>query len=168
MRSVFRFMPLWVILLVAGCAADGGLRNPFADEADQPAVSAMPANPYFFGEFPDIPIPSDMKASSGGTFVTMSQGMKTGTQTFSGRVEVLSLMNTMRRNMGEQGWTVRSLLRTSNESVLVFEKADRIATLVFDDGMVYTDMRVFVSSRMEGDTGRNTAPQSGGAQKLSQ
>lgn len=177
MRFIFRLLPLCAFLMAAGCAADGGFRNPFENEADQPAVSTAPVNPYFFGEFPGIPIPNDMKESSGNTFAAESQGMKTGTQRFSGRLEVVSLMNAMRRNMADQGWTLRSLLRSAKESVLVFEKKNRMATMVFSDGMVYTDMHIFVSSRMDGDTGQYDAPsasgsksvlQSGGVQQLSQ
>ncbi len=174
MHSVFRLMPLFAVLAAAGCASDGGLENPFASEADQPAVSTatVTADPYYFDEFPDVPIPRDMTESSGDTFVTVSQGTKTGTQTFSCRVEVATLMNTMRKDMAEQGWALRSLLRTSNDSVLVFEKSDRIATLVFSDGTIYTDMRIFVSSRMDGDPGQSAAPAAapkpGSVQKLSQ
>ena len=133
-------------LLLGGCAKDGSLTNPFEDK---PA----PATPYFYGEFSDIPIPNDMGESSGNTFVTFApNGQKCGVQKFSGRVELVSLMNSMRRNMASNGWTLRSLLR-SKESILVFEKSDRIATLVFADGMVFTDMRVFMSPRLQGDSG---------------
>lgn len=166
MRSVFRLLPLCAALVAVGCTADGGFRNPFADEADQPAVSTAPVNPYFTGEFPDIPIPKEMKESSGSTFVTESQGMKTGTQTFSGQLEMVSLMNSMRRNMANDGWTLRSMQRAAKDSVLVFEKSNRIATLVFNDGMVFTDMRIFVSSRMNGDTGQYDTPSASGSKTV--
>ncbi len=175
---------LCLVVLLGGCAKDGSFSNPFADP--QPA----PTSPYYIGEFPDIPIPNDMSEASGDTFVTFApNGLKCGTQRFSGRVELVSLMNTMRRNMAANGWTLRSLLR-SKESILVFEKSDRIASLVFSDGMVFTDMRLFLSPRLQGDSSGvdlqtyttpgaqksagagkpagNPAPSSGGTQKLNQ
>ena len=60
-------------------------------------------------------------------------------------------MNTMRRNMAGNGWTLRSVLR-AKDSTLVFEKPDRIASFQLSDGLIFTDMRLFVSSRLEGDS----------------
>ena len=85
-------------------------------------------------------------------------------------------MNSMRKNMAANGWSLRSLLR-SKDSILVFEKPDRVATLVFADGMVFTDMEIFVSPRMQGDSANldikaystpGVTSSSDGKQKLSQ
>jgi hypothetical protein len=93
-----------------------------------------------------------MSEARGDTFITFTpSGLKCGVQRFSGRVEIVSLMNTMRRNMSSSGWSLRSLLRAS-ESVLVFEKTDRLATIQISDGMISTDMRITVTSRLAGDS----------------
>ena len=161
------------LVLLAGCASDGSLTNPFA--SPEPASGSS----FYFGEFPDVPIPNDMSESRGDTFVTFApSGIKCGVQRFTGRVEAVSLMNTMRRNMSSQGWILRSLMR-SKESALVFEKGDRVATFQVTDGLIFTEMRVFVSSRLEGDSGavdinaysspaKKSAASSGGSQKLSE
>ena len=134
-------------LFLAGCAADGSLVNPFDDSADQ-----QPSTPYYFSEFPDVPIPHAMSEERGNTYISFSPtGVKCGVQSFSGRLEVISLMNTMRRNMADNGWTLRALLR-SKESVLVFEKAHQVCAMHITDGMIYTDMIVFMSPRLEGDS----------------
>ncbi|MDL2316257.1 hypothetical protein LJC59_04175 [Desulfovibrio sp. OttesenSCG-928-A18] len=134
------------VFFVAGCAADGSVKNPFATS------EPVPGENYYYGEFSDIPIPNEMSESKNDTFITFApSGLKCGVQRFTGRVDLVSLMNTMRKNMANTGWTLRSLLR-SKESVLVFEKPDRVAALQITDGMVYTEMRVFVSSRLEGDS----------------
>lgn len=141
------FLLSLTILLLAGCASDSTIVNPFA--SSEPASGSN----YFFSEFPDIPIPNDMSESRTDTFVTFApSGIKCGTQCFSGRLESVSLMNAMRRNMASNGWTLRSVLR-AKESSMVFEKPDRIATFQISDGLVFTDMRLFVSSRLEGDAG---------------
>ncbi len=135
-----------LVTLVAGCASDGSLQNPFTNKELTPATS------YFFSEFPDIVIPNEMSENRGDTFITFApSGVKCGVQRFTGRVEIVSLMNTMRRHMATNGWTLRSLLRFK-ESVLIFEKPDRVAFFQISDGPVNTDMRISVSSRLEGDS----------------
>lgn len=166
--STVRLVFLGALLaVVAGCASDGSFQNPFANNEPAPTTS------YFFSEFSDIPIPNEMSENRSNTFITFApSGVKCGVQLFSGRVEVVSLMNTMRRHMASNGWTLRSLLR-AQESVMTFEKPDRIASLQLSDGLIKTEMRVFVSSRLEGDSpaveiNPYTPPATGGEQKLSQ
>ena len=171
-----KWTPLFLlcfVIVLGGCGKDGSLVNPFAED------TSTPPPPTFVAEFPDIPIPREMSEPivSSNTFVTFtSSGAKCGVQKFSGRVELVSLMNSMRKNMAANGWSLRSLLR-SKDSILVFEKPDRMATLVFTDGMVFTDMEIFVSPRLQGDSANldlsaystpGVKSSSDGKQKLSQ
>lgn len=156
-----------MFLAAAGCASDGSFTNPFASK------ESAPTSGYYYSEFSDIPIPNELAESRSDTFITFAQsGVKCGTQRFTGRVEVVSLMNTMRRYMASNGWTLRSLLR-ARESTLVFEKPDRIATFQISDGVMNTEMRVFVSSRLEGDSSAvdinsySAGPAASGTQQLS-
>jgi hypothetical protein len=135
-------------LALAGCASDGSLKNPFSSSEEE-----TPENPYYLSEFSDVPIPHDMSEERDKTYISFApSGMKCGVQHFSGRVEVVSLMNAMRRNMAAQGWILRALLR-SRESILVFEKADSICTMHISDGRIYTGMIIFMSPRLDGDSG---------------
>lgn len=137
-----------ITLLCAACASDGSFRNPFASETPEPSGTG-----FYFSEFADVPIPNEMSEKTSDTFITFaSSGTKCGVQRFTGRVDVVSLMNTMRQNMSANGWVLRSLLR-SKESVLVFEKPDRVVALHIVDGLLATEMRVFMTSRLEGDSG---------------
>jgi hypothetical protein len=166
-------VPLWclAVFFCAGCASDGTFANPFA--SSEPVSESA----YYFSEFSDIPIPNDMKESRNETFITFApSGVKCGTQQFSGRLELVSLMNAVRNHMAANGWTLRSVLR-ARESTIVFEKPERIATFQFTDGVIFTDMRLSVSSRLDGDSGAtpaNAHPRvsrpvsSGSQQKLAQ
>jgi hypothetical protein len=137
------------LVLCAACASDGSFRNPFASEGATESVA--PAPTYYFSEFPDVPIPIEMEESKNDTFITFAaSGVKCGVQRFTGRVDVVSLMNTMRRNLSSNGWTLRSLLR-AKESVLVFDKPDRVVAFHISDGVLSTQMWVFMTSRLEGD-----------------
>lgn len=148
MRTLFTTLIAFLLMAgLTGCASDGSFKNPFA--SSEPPKTGT----YYFSEFPDIPIPNELSEQKSDTFVTFApSGLKCGVQRFTGRVELVSLMNTLRRNMSSNGWTLRSLLR-SKESVLVFEKPDRVAAMQITDGLVFTELRIFVSSRLDGDTG---------------
>ena len=132
-----------LITLFAGC---GPIKNPFSSS------DSVPLGGYFYSEFEDIPVPNEMKEVSGDSIITFAPtGIKCGVQRFKGRVEVVSLMNTMRRYMANHGWTLRSLLR-AQRSILIFEKHDRMALIEISDGMLQTEMRIVVSSRLAGDS----------------
>jgi hypothetical protein len=137
------------LVLCAACASDGSFRNPFGSETAEESVAPAPA--YFFSEFSDVPIPTQMEESKNDTFITFAaSGVKCGVQRFTGRVDVVSLMNTMRQNLAANGWTLRSLLR-AKESVLVFDKPDRVVAFHIRDGILSTEMWVFMTSRLDGD-----------------
>ncbi|MDR2161320.1 MAG: hypothetical protein LBO77_04175 [Desulfovibrio sp.] len=141
------FLSALLLASLAGCASDGSLRNPFSssEETVEP--------PHYVSEFADVAIPSEMSEDRDKTYITFaSSGLKCGVQHFRGRLEVVSLMNAMRRNMAANGWTLRALLRSS-DSILVFEKAESICTLYIYDGSIYTNMVLFISARLEGDVG---------------
>lgn len=161
-----------LILMVsfgAGCIADGTVSNPFAETAPPPT------NPYYYDDFTDIPIPNEMvKVNTEGFITYASTGSKCGIQRYKARVDAGSLVSTMRNNMMAQGWSLRSFLR-AQQSILTYEKGDRFCTLYISDDTIYTNMFVFVSPRLDGDTGAanpagtTPAPASGNqAQPLSQ
>lgn len=141
-----------IVFSLAGCAADGTITNPFS-------TPEPPSTPFYFGDFNDIPIPhpmSEVRSESVITYAT--SGVKGGVQRFKGSVDAPSLIATMRTNMTSQGWTLTSLLR-ANESVLTFEKHDRLCTLYITDDTIYTNMRIFVTPRLaDGGQDQYVAP----------
>ncbi len=138
------FMPLLLVVLLSGCATGGLFGDDTADE---------PVNPYFTSEFSDIQLPNDLKEDYEKTMIAFGpSGSKFGVQVFSGRVETVYVMNHLRRTMSGNGWTLRSVLR-SKSSIIIFEKPDRMASIVLNEGLVSTTVHVFVSPRLEGDSG---------------
>jgi hypothetical protein len=136
-----------LVVLFAGCASDGSFINPFSSSND-----AAPVGGHFYSEFEDIPVPNEMREINSDTVITFApSGVKCGMQRFKGRVEMVSLMNTMRRHMANNGWTLRSLLR-AQRSILIFEKHDRMALIEINDGLLETEMRIVVASRLAGDS----------------
>lgn len=105
--------------------------------------------PYFYAEFDDIPIPTEVSSIKETTIITTPGGVKTGLQVFKGRVEVGSLNSAMIGYMQREGWEMRSSTRGAR-SLLLFEKEDRYATIYIIDGMFNTEMQVYVSPKLSG------------------
>ncbi len=134
---------LLCFLLLSGCATGGGL---FSSE------DAEPVNQYFTAEFADVQLPNELKEDASKTMITFAaSGSKFGVQVFSGRVDTVYVMNHMRKTMSSNGWTLRSALRTKN-SVMIFEKPDRMASIMISEGVVSSTVHVFVSPRLDGDS----------------
>lgn len=142
MKRLLAFIMLFATLGLAGCAADGSISNPFS-------TPEPPSTPFYFADFTDVPIPHAMSEVKSESVITYAaSGVKCGVQRFRGNVDASSLIATMRNNMSSQGWALTSLLR-ANESVLTFEKDDRLCTLYITDDAIYTNMRIFVTPRLE-------------------
>ncbi len=152
MRRVMNALFLLALALVlAGCVGSGS-----SDTASAPAANS--GRDYYYDQFADVAIPTDMSASAKDTFITYTaDGVKLGIQLFSGRVEMGSLITVMQRYMLRDGWSLRSVFR-AQRSILVFERADRICALYISEGMLYTDMLVFVSPRMPDGAAHNITP----------
>jgi hypothetical protein len=134
------------LLTVQGCSSTS-IPNPF-----EPAPPAN-VNEVYFGEFRDVPVPSDMSEQTKYTAVSQNaDGSKSGTQVFEGRIDRQSLVNAMIHNMTRQGWALRSVFR-GQRSVLLFEKADRNAIIGITDGQAYSTMEVWVTQRLADGAG---------------
>lgn len=151
MKHLLSAVLLLFVLTLAGCAADGTITNPFAE-------TEPPSTPFYFSDFADVPLPHQMSEVKSETVITYApSGVKCGLQRFKGNVEAASLISTMRNNMVSQGWELKSMLR-AKESVLTFEKDDRLCTLYISDDAIYTNMRVFVTPRLAGDMNSYAPP----------
>lgn len=124
---------------LAGCA-DLNIPNPFSSTSD--------VNDVYISQFPDVPIPADMKSVPKNTLVTPTQdGTKMGLETFEGRVEAASLANAMIHNMSRQGWSLRGSI-SGKRTMQLHEKDQRYAILYFYDQTMTTAMEVWVLNRL--------------------
>jgi hypothetical protein len=130
------------VLMLAACSTftkgdSGGASGASVDAAT------------YVNEFPDIPIPREMKVVAKYTYIVHNQdGTKAGTQVFEGNVELQSLMNAMIYNMGQQGWLPRSVFR-SPRSAMVFEKGNSMALITATEGILFsTEMALWVAKKI--------------------
>lgn len=131
---------------LAGCSGMGlDIPNPFSSTSD--------VNDVYFSQFPDVPIPADMKSSPKNTLVTPTQdGVKMGLETFEGRVEASSLANAMIHNMSRQGWSLRGSI-TGKRTMQLHEKDQRYAIIYLYDQTLSTAMEIWVLNRLSGTPG---------------
>lgn len=124
-------------LMLAGCSSmDGaGISNPFA----QPSLTES-----YISQFRDIPIPAPMSSSIEETLVTVgTDGTKFGLESFSGRVDGISLSNVMMQNMARSGWQLRGS-SVGVRSIQLYQKGQHYAALFFREGVVNTVMDIWV------------------------
>jgi len=111
----------------------------------------------YTAEFHDVPIPKDMSIEKGYTEIDQTGNMRAGHMRFSGNVELISLINASIYNMHAQGWSPLAIYKHKN-GLLVFQKDERVCTMVFTESMTSTVMRVWVSPKMNGFTMPPTMP----------
>jgi hypothetical protein len=142
MRPFARFcLPVLCSFLLTGCVAPD-IPNPFASTSDVSDV--------YLSQFPDIPIPADMKSNSKNTLVsTTPDGIKIGLETFTGRVQAPSLANAMIHNMSRQGWSLRGSV-TGNRTMQLHEKEERFAVIYLYESALNTTMEVWIVNRLPG------------------
>jgi hypothetical protein len=140
MRKVILFSMMALSIALGGCI------NSEGDGSSDPISSGFT---YYFDEFQDVPVPNEMKVQNKDTYITYSgEGIKLGTQCFSGRVEMASLVKAMYSHMQREGWTLRSVFRSSR-SIMIFEKPEKMCSIYISDGMLETSMLMFISPKLQ-------------------
>lgn len=140
MRAIVRFCLVCLSAAVLTACSNLNIPNPFSSSSD--------VNDVYISQFPDIPIPADMKSVPKNTLVTPTQdGAKIGLETFSGRVESASLANAMIHNMSRQGWSLRGST-TGKRTMQLHEKDQRYAVIYLYDQTMNTAMEIWVLNRL--------------------
>ena len=154
MRSIS--LPVLLVIIALGAMLSGC--GAMKDGGESSTGPAAPASDYYYNEFPDVAIPQGMEAAKE-RYITFSQsGQKIGTEEFSGRIEAFSLVNAMQQYLSRDGWQMRSSFR-SKRTIMIFEKQDRLCTLLIDDGLISSKMTVYVTARLsDGITTQYSAP----------
>lgn len=157
MRLYIALILLAISLVLGGC---------FGSESNSGTDPVSSGMTYYYAEFKDVAIPKEMTAQNKETFITYSSdGTKLGTQIFSGRVEMASLVEAMCGHLQRDGWDLRSSFR-STRSILIFERADRMCSIYIGDGMIETSMLIFVSPKLASGALQYSVPASTSTEPL--
>lgn len=130
--------------LLAGC---GVVRTESSADGREPTADAAPAS--FFYQFEDVQVPAEMKLKDAETYIIQTGNVKSGVQTFYGRVETFSLVDWFKATMPRDGWALRSSL-ASKRSILVFEKPEKDCVIHISPDMYDTRLEVWMTPRNAG------------------
>jgi hypothetical protein len=110
---------LFFLLVVSGCAKviqsqSGGAETP------TPIVTIR--------EFPDVPIPTDLKLEEKESFVYVAPGLATGLLVYHGNVEYDSLVRFFDENLIQNGWVLRASLKYP-QTLLFYQKESSVCLI---------------------------------------
>lgn len=94
-------------------------------------------------EFDDVLVPRDMEVNRDASFVYRGTSLPTGLLRLAGSVEATSLMRYFEVNMPKDGWKQVSRFRAP-QSLLVFQKAERMCIIAIEDSTFRTFMDIWV------------------------
>jgi hypothetical protein len=106
--------------------------------------SAVSAPRPLFYDFPDIPVPSEVKLLSKDSYVFQAGSLKTGLLTFRGRVDINSAINFFQMAMPREGWKAKGGFRYKR-SVLIFEKPEKTCVINLYEKLFYTYVEIYVA-----------------------
>lgn len=122
------------LLMLASCAAlEKGPAKPETSAKRLPDVR----------EFEDVLIPREMEVDKESSVIQSQDGMSVGLLRLFGRVERNSLMRYFQNNMANEGWRLISQFR-SPQSLMIFQKANRMAVVAIEDDELDTFADVWV------------------------
>ncbi|MFO7709543.1 MAG: hypothetical protein R6V84_15360 [Desulfobacterales bacterium] len=125
---------MMAVLLIASCQSmDSG------DAKKAEPVGRLPD----VREFEDVLVPREMVVSRDASFVHRGTSMPTGLLRLAGSVEAQSLGRYFQANMPKDGWQMVSEFRAL-QSLMVFQKADRMCIIAIEDSTFRTFMDIWV------------------------
>ncbi len=135
-------------LFLSACSMDNlNVTNPFATTTEVTSV--------YTSQFPDVPIPVDMKSKADETLTTISSsGEKVGRETFGGRVEHNSLGAAMAHNLKNQGWMMLGIVQ-GERTMQLYQKGGRYLIVTIEDGTIEAKLEVWMISQVGGGFGQN-------------
>ena len=144
MRVRLFFVTLILCFALSGCAL-----SEMSGSAEPPSSSGAPAaSQFMYYNFPDVRVPTEMKADEKQMFVHGIGENKTGVLVFSGRVDFMSLTKAMITTMMQDGWELKFQFN-SPRTLLLFTKPTRFAIVNITNGQFETDLEIWVSPRPE-------------------
>jgi len=141
MRSFTKFCIILTLLFVfAGCTA----RNNTATTQD-PAENrqATYQEPDYYMDFDDIMIPKEINYDADNSYKLDNSKFRAAIMRFTGRVQVMELINYFLNNMAKDNWTLVSNNKASTVHVMTFEKYNKSCVIQVDDSFATAKTTIF-------------------------
>ncbi len=128
--------------LCSGCATWKKMAGSSEEEASAP--KSEPLNQAFHG-FPDVPVPKELSLVENKSFVYETQTMRVGVLMFTGNVDLQSLEEYFKVNMGRNGWKFINSTKYRGISLL-FIKEDKTAQIKMNKGTFGSDIEISIGA----------------------
>jgi hypothetical protein len=116
--------------------------SPPVQETVQPVTA-------FYYDFKDVPVPRQMEIKRDKSFVFQTTAFTAGLLTFSGRVELDSLISFFRIKLPEDGWHFLSSIK-SPKTIMFFQKENRVCIITIISKTFTTDAEILVAQGFQG------------------
>ncbi len=145
MKNIKRCLIIASALFLSACSLSGTNTNPFASSTTVTSV--------YTSQFPDVPVPMDMKVDAKSTLTTISSnGEKVGREYFSGRIEHNSLGAAMAHNLKSQAWTMIGIVQ-GKHTLQLYQKGSRFLIVTIDDTALGSNMEFWMINRLNPTNG---------------
>lgn len=132
MRSFIK--PLFIVTLLFMMAACTGTKNTGATADPEAGQQIAHEEPNIYYDFDDILVPRIMNYEDDESYKLDNAKFTTSIMKFSGRVEVMELVNFFVNNMAKDNWSMTSNNKAGKLSILTFEKYNKSAVIQVNDG----------------------------------
>lgn len=131
------------VLLLSACSMGNmQVENPFSSTTNVQNV--------YLSQFPDVPIPADMKSNPSKTITTMSStGEKVGKEVLTGRVEHNSLGAAMAHNLKNQAWNMLGIVQ-GKATLQLYSKGSRFLIVMIEDGNFSSTLTLWMMNQLGG------------------
>ncbi|NDV19974.1 hypothetical protein GO013_11130 [Pseudodesulfovibrio sp. JC047] len=138
---IFRLvLPLLCVLGLMACTTTG---TTSTGNVSGQSPSAQYQEPDYYLDFDDIMIPKEISYKADDSYKLDNSKFRAAIMRFSGRVEVMELVQYFVNNMTKDNWTLLSNNKASKVHVLNFEKFNKSCVIQIDDSFATATTTIF-------------------------
>jgi hypothetical protein len=126
---------LGLMMLFSGCTKRIHT-EPTGEEGPTPIVTVR--------EFPDVPIPKELKLDAKESFVYMTPEFATGMLVYNGNVDYDSLVRFFDESLTKNGWIIQASLKYTR-TLFFYQKESRICLLTIQDTPLNVRVEIWVA-----------------------
>lgn len=144
-----KFIPLIFlsIFIITGCSHLGLKKDKQQNPMPQEAYSNKEQKSTSY-DFPDVPIPAELKLDVKDSLVFESKTLKAGVLVYKGRVDALSLFEFFTTQLPNNGWQLRSYFKYG-KFIVLFSKPDKdLVIRIVDKGFI-TELFIWIVPRSD-------------------
>lgn len=148
MRSLTKLLiALIAVGTMAACTTTGTTSSSTTN--GQPETARY-QEPDYYLDFDDIMIPKEIDYIEDDSYKLDNAKFRAAIMKFSGRVEILELVQYFINNMTKDNWTLISNNKASTVHVLNFEKFNKSCVIQIDDSFAYAKTTIFAVEVKDG------------------